>query len=235
MASTASAFPDPAGERLGRLATEVAGCRRCPRLRLARAGGQGERAAFRDQDYWGRLVPGFGDSRAGLLVLGLAPAAHGGNPHRAGSSPATAPATGCSPASTAPASPTSRPRCSARRRPGPQRLLHHRPGQVRPARQQAPPSATPAPLADRRAGPPRHPRRRRPRLLRLGPGPPPPRPRPPQPPLHPRRRGHPPARPGPARLLPRQPAEHEHRPPDRADAGRGVLAGMGAVGGSATD
>jgi uracil-DNA glycosylase len=80
MASTASAPPDPAGERLGRLATEVAGCRRCPRLvawreRVARE----KRAAFRDQDYWGRPVPGFGDPAAGLLVLGLAPAAHGGN------------------------------------------------------------------------------------------------------------------------------------------------------------
>jgi uracil-DNA glycosylase family 4 len=80
MASTASAPPDPAGERLGRLAGEVAGCRRCPRLvawreQVARE----KRAAFRDQDYWGRPVPGFGDPAAGLLVLGLAPAAHGGN------------------------------------------------------------------------------------------------------------------------------------------------------------
>ena len=80
MASTASAPPDPAGERLGRLATEVAGCRRCPRLvawreRVARE----KRAAFRDQDYWGRPVPGFGDPTARLLILGLAPAAHGGN------------------------------------------------------------------------------------------------------------------------------------------------------------
>ncbi len=37
------------------------------------------RAAFRDQEYWGRPVPGFGDPEARLLVLGLAPAAHGGN------------------------------------------------------------------------------------------------------------------------------------------------------------
>src|SRR5215203_3715138 len=80
MVSTASAPPDPSGERLGRLAAEVAGCRRCPRLvawreQVARE----KRAAFRDQEYWGRPVPGFGDPAARLLILGLAPAAHGGN------------------------------------------------------------------------------------------------------------------------------------------------------------
>src|SRR5215204_6270340 len=80
MVSTASAPPDPSGERLGRLAAEVAGCRRCPRLvawreQVARE----KRAAFRDQEYWGRPVPGFGDPAAALLILGLAPAAHGGN------------------------------------------------------------------------------------------------------------------------------------------------------------
>src|SRR5688500_9252372 len=80
MASTASAPPDPTGQRLGRLATEVASCRRCPRLVAWREQVATEkRAAFRDQDYWGRPVPGFGDPAAGLLVLGLAPAAHGGN------------------------------------------------------------------------------------------------------------------------------------------------------------
>lgn len=40
---------------------------------------QTKRAAFRDQVYWGRPVPGFGDPRAWLLIVGLAPAAHGGN------------------------------------------------------------------------------------------------------------------------------------------------------------
>ena len=68
------------GEALRRLNQELVECRRCPRLvewreRVARE----KRAAFRDQTYWGRPVPGFGDPAARLLVLGLAPAAHGGN------------------------------------------------------------------------------------------------------------------------------------------------------------
>jgi uracil-DNA glycosylase family 4 len=67
-------------ERLAALERRVAACRACPRLvewreRVARE----KRAAFRDEDYWGRPVPGFGDPRARVYVLGLAPAAHGGN------------------------------------------------------------------------------------------------------------------------------------------------------------
>jgi len=59
---------------------EVAACRACDRLvawreQVARE----KRAAFRDQEYWGRGVPGFGDPAAGILVMGLAPAAHGAN------------------------------------------------------------------------------------------------------------------------------------------------------------
>lgn len=62
------------------LAERVTSCRQCPRLvawreQVARE----KRLAFRDQDYWGRPVPGFGDARARLLICGLAPAAHGGN------------------------------------------------------------------------------------------------------------------------------------------------------------
>ena len=62
------------------LAAEIADCRRCPRLvdwreQVARE----KRAAFRDWEYWGRPIPGFGDLGARLLVLGLAPAAHGAN------------------------------------------------------------------------------------------------------------------------------------------------------------
>lgn len=65
---------------LQRLQQQIVNCRLCPRLvayreRVARQ----KRAAFRDWEYWGRPVPGFGDPRARLLVVGLAPAAHGGN------------------------------------------------------------------------------------------------------------------------------------------------------------
>src|SRR4029079_5044479 len=62
------------------LASDVSSCRRCPRLVAWRELVAVEkRAAFRDEEYWGRGVPGFGDPTAGVLVLGLAPAAHGAN------------------------------------------------------------------------------------------------------------------------------------------------------------
>ena len=59
---------------------EVCECRKCPRLvkyreKVARE----KRRAFREWEYWGRGVPGFGDPRAELFILGLAPAAHGAN------------------------------------------------------------------------------------------------------------------------------------------------------------
>ncbi len=55
-------------------------CEACPRLRTyCLAVARERRRAFRDQEYWGRPVAGFGDPRARLLVVGLAPAAHGGN------------------------------------------------------------------------------------------------------------------------------------------------------------
>ena len=59
---------------------QITACQECPRLRAycARVA-QDKRAAFRDEIYWGRPVAGFGDRRARLLVLGLAPAAHGAN------------------------------------------------------------------------------------------------------------------------------------------------------------
>jgi uracil-DNA glycosylase family 4 len=66
--------------RLARLAAEISRCRRCPRLVEWREQAARERrAAFRDQRYWGRPVPGFGDPRARVLFFGLAPAAHGAN------------------------------------------------------------------------------------------------------------------------------------------------------------
>jgi uracil-DNA glycosylase family 4 len=65
---------------LDQLEAAVTACRACPRLVAWREQVAAEkRAAFADWDYWGRPVPGFGDPDARLLVLGLAPAAHGGN------------------------------------------------------------------------------------------------------------------------------------------------------------
>jgi uracil-DNA glycosylase family 4 len=58
----------------------VIACTRCPRLReyCARVAAEKKRA-HRDETYWGRPIPGFGDPAARLLIVGLAPAAHGGN------------------------------------------------------------------------------------------------------------------------------------------------------------
>ncbi|MEO5678393.1 MAG: uracil-DNA glycosylase [Acidimicrobiales bacterium] len=65
---------------LDQLEEEIVGCRRCPRLVAWREQvAEERRAAFRDEEYWGRPIPGFGDPAARLLVLGLAPAAHGAN------------------------------------------------------------------------------------------------------------------------------------------------------------
>jgi uracil-DNA glycosylase family 4 len=67
-------------ELLRVLSDEITACRKCPRLvtyreKVARE----KRRAFREWEYWGRPVPGFGDPAAQLLILGLAPAAHGAN------------------------------------------------------------------------------------------------------------------------------------------------------------
>jgi uracil-DNA glycosylase family 4 len=65
---------------LAALEAELTTCRRCPRLVAWREQVAAEkRAAFRDEEYWGRPVPGLGDPSARLLLLGLAPAAHGAN------------------------------------------------------------------------------------------------------------------------------------------------------------
>ena len=67
-------------DSLARVTDEVVACSACPRLVAWRQAVACEkRAAYRDEDYWGRPVPGFGDPRAELLLVGLAPAAHGGN------------------------------------------------------------------------------------------------------------------------------------------------------------
>ena len=58
----------------------IVSCERCPRLRAYCEGvGQTRRRAFIDQTYWARPVPGFGDPKARVLILGLAPGAHGAN------------------------------------------------------------------------------------------------------------------------------------------------------------
>jgi uracil-DNA glycosylase len=67
-------------DRLERIESEVVDCRRCPRLvawreEVART----RRAAYANEVYWGRPLPGFGDPSARIIVVGLAPAAHGGN------------------------------------------------------------------------------------------------------------------------------------------------------------
>jgi uracil-DNA glycosylase family 4 len=62
------------------LNTRIIACGRCPRLRQhCRAIAKEKRKSFRDWDYWGKPVPNFGDPRARVLVVGLAPAAHGAN------------------------------------------------------------------------------------------------------------------------------------------------------------
>jgi uracil-DNA glycosylase len=65
---------------LAALTAEIVVCRRCPRLVAWRELVARQKVArFRDETYWGRPVPGFGDAEARILVVGLAPAAHGGN------------------------------------------------------------------------------------------------------------------------------------------------------------
>jgi uracil-DNA glycosylase len=65
---------------LEQLDEEIADCRQCPRLVAWRESVALEkRASFKDDVYWGRAVPGFGPANAGVLIMGLAPAAHGAN------------------------------------------------------------------------------------------------------------------------------------------------------------
>ena len=72
----------PRGTDLGSIGSqqEIVACRACPRLVSWREEvAATRRAAFRDEAYWGRPVPGFGDPAAAVVVVGLAPAAHGAN------------------------------------------------------------------------------------------------------------------------------------------------------------
>lgn len=75
-------MPDPSASarKLAALAAEIADCRACPRLVEWRERvGREKVARFRSHTYWARPVPGFGDPAARMVVVGLAPAAHGGN------------------------------------------------------------------------------------------------------------------------------------------------------------
>jgi uracil-DNA glycosylase family 4 len=67
-------------DSLSRVTAEVVACRACPRLVAWREQvGREKRAAYAHEDYWARPVPGWGDAQARIVVVGLAPAAHGGN------------------------------------------------------------------------------------------------------------------------------------------------------------
>ncbi|MBI3934790.1 MAG: uracil-DNA glycosylase [Acidobacteria bacterium] len=69
-----------ARDTLKKVCSQVIACERCPRLvKYRREVARTRRRAYRDWEYWGKPVPGFGDPQARLLIIGLAPAAHGGN------------------------------------------------------------------------------------------------------------------------------------------------------------
>ena len=128
---------DRAGARRPRPPRSSA-CRRCPRLvawREASARREGP-ARFADEPYWGRPLPGFGDPDARILIVGLAPAAHGGN--RTGRV-FTGDASGRLPvAGPAPRGPRGPPVvATVGRRPDPDRHVHRGRGPLRAARQQA--------------------------------------------------------------------------------------------------
>ena len=82
--SPAPMNPAPAGQtvelRLAQLRDTIIACRKCPRLVVYREEvARTKRRAYRDCTYWGRPVPGFGDAHAQLMIIGLAPYAHGAN------------------------------------------------------------------------------------------------------------------------------------------------------------
>ena len=72
--------PRPKEAQLEQARAEIVRCERCPRLRAyCTAIGETRRRAYLDETYWARPVPGFGDPRARVLIVGLAPGAHGAN------------------------------------------------------------------------------------------------------------------------------------------------------------
>ena len=73
-------MPTTCADALQRLQTTIVDCRRCPRLVAHRQQVAREKVSrYREENYWARPLPGFGDPAAALLIVGLAPAAHGGN------------------------------------------------------------------------------------------------------------------------------------------------------------
>lgn len=67
-------------DSLEKVSSDVVTCRRCPRLRnYCEAIAREKKREFREWEYWGKPVPGFGDAKAKIWIVGLAPAAHGGN------------------------------------------------------------------------------------------------------------------------------------------------------------
>src|SRR5487761_1316417 len=73
-------MPDGVMRDWKRLNREIVSCQLCPRLRsYCQQVAREKRRAYQSCDYWGRPVPNFGDEKARLLIVGLAPAAHGGN------------------------------------------------------------------------------------------------------------------------------------------------------------
>jgi uracil-DNA glycosylase family 4 len=72
--------PQPAGKQLATVAADIVACTKCDRLRAwCELVAVDKRAAYAAQEYWGKPVPGFGDPEAKVMVVGLAPAAHGAN------------------------------------------------------------------------------------------------------------------------------------------------------------
>ena len=70
----------PANDSLEQIRTDIVDCTKCPRLiRYCRQIARDKKREFRESEYWGKPVPGFGDPSARLVVVGLAPAAHGAN------------------------------------------------------------------------------------------------------------------------------------------------------------
>src|SRR5215469_5142155 len=77
MSSRSKSVTFPVLQQIGQ---SIASCERCKRLRdYCRGIGETRRRAYRDQTYWAKPVPGFGDPQARVLILGLAPGAHGAN------------------------------------------------------------------------------------------------------------------------------------------------------------